>query len=118
MLSLREADFHVADHLPIADGPLQSPQANVLSRTYVDFREQAELALRELVERAETHYGPVLAITHGGLLKTLLRRVVGSDTVCFRLFNTGLNMIEWRRGRWHLVHLNLWDHLPMELRTE
>jgi broad specificity phosphatase PhoE len=116
--SLQEANFHVADHLLHADGPLQTPPAHPPSRIYAHFRAQAEAALRELVERAEAHNGSVLAVSHGGLLKTLLRRVVSSDTVCFRLYNTGVNLIEWRRGRWHLVHLNLWDHLPMELRTE
>ena len=30
---------------------------------------------------------------------------------------TGVNMIEWRRGRWEIVHINLCEHLPVELRT-
>jgi probable phosphoglycerate mutase len=82
----------------------------------MEFRCQAEMALQELVEKASNN-GPVLAVTHGGLIKTLLQRVAGSETVSFRLYNAGLNVIEWGQGRWHLVHLNLWDHLPPDLRT-
>jgi broad specificity phosphatase PhoE len=115
--SLCEADFHVADHLPSADTPLETPERRPLSSTYAAFKSQAQTALAELVERAGTGGGPVLAITHGGIIKTILRVAAGTDDVCFRLYNTGLNLIEWRRGRWHLVYLNLLDHLPPELRS-
>jgi broad specificity phosphatase PhoE len=116
--SLREADFHVADHLPHRDGPLSAYSSFTPSAKYSNFVVQADGALRVLVQRAEATDGPVLAVTHGGLIKTLLRRVTGSETVCFRLYNACLNVIEWRRGRWHLVHINLWDHMSADLRTE
>lgn len=114
---LCEAGFHVADHLPQRGTPLEAYPDYQPSTAYATFKSQAQVALRRLVEQVETSGGPVLAVAHGGLLKTLLRLVVDSDDVCFRLYNTGLNLIEWSRGRWHLVHLNLWDHLPPELRT-
>jgi len=116
--SLREADFHVASHLPQRDGPMSESGPFTLSDKYSEFRAQADVALRTLVQQGELNEGSVLAVTHGGLIKTLLRVITGTDAVCFRLYNTSLNVIEWRRGRWHLVHLNLWDHLPVELRTE
>jgi broad specificity phosphatase PhoE len=114
---LSEADFHVAEHLPQTVTPLQAYPAYEASAIYAAFKSQAQAALQGLVEQVEASGGSVLAVTHGGLIKTVLRLVVGSDTICFRLYNTGLNLIEWRRGRWHLVYLNLWDHLPTELRT-
>lgn len=116
--SLGEADFHVASHLPQRDGPLSEHASFIPSQKYCGFRAQADLALQVLVRQAEVNDGPVLAVTHGGLIKTLLRRITGTDTVCFRLYNACLNVIEWRRGRWHLVHLNLWDHFLVDLRTE
>jgi len=115
--NLREADFHVAEHLPQRDTPLQAHSAYEPSKVYAAFKSQAQAALQGLVEQAEANGGSVLAITHGGLIKTMLRLVVDSDRVCFKLCNAGISSIEWRRGRWHLVHLNLWDHLPTELRT-
>lgn len=115
--NLEEAPFHVASDLPIRDAPFGATSSYVPSDRYRKFRTQAEAALRTLVDGAGS-YGVVLAVTHGGLIKTLLRTIVDNDAVCFRLYNACLNLIEWRRGRWHLVHLNLWDHLSFELRTE
>lgn len=115
--SLREADFHVADDLPATARPLEAHGAYIASSRYAGFKVQVRAGLEQLVARAEAAHGPVLAVTHGGFMKTLLRLVAGTDTVCFQLYNTALSAIEWRRGRWHLTHLNLWDHLPAELRT-
>jgi broad specificity phosphatase PhoE len=114
---LTEADFHVSEHLPHGDEPMQTCLAYEPSTIYTAFKSKARDALRELIEKAEATGGPVLAVTHGALIKTMLRLVAGSDAVSFRLYNTGLNLIEWNTGRWHLVHLNLWDHLPVSLRT-
>lgn len=116
--SLREAEFHVASELPALPDPLAPAAPFAASDRYLAFRTQAQHALRVLVRAAEAHRGAVLAITHGGLMKTLLRIVAGSEHVSFRLYNACPSLIEWRRGRWHLVHLNLWDHLPVALRTQ
>jgi probable phosphoglycerate mutase len=115
--ALRESEFLVSAHLPAAESPYQTVTQPTLSDTYLVFKQQADEALRALVEMAESHNDSVLAVAHGGLLSTLLRTAVGSDTVSFWLYNASLNLIEWKRGRWHLVHLNLWDHLPPALRT-
>jgi broad specificity phosphatase PhoE len=114
---LREAEFHVADHLPRRETPLQEFPPYECSEIYKAFQSQAQAALEWLVEQAGSVPGAVLAITHGGLIKTMLRLMLDSDSVCFQLYNTGINLVEWKRGRWHLVHLNRWDHLPPELRT-
>lgn len=115
--NLREADFHVADDLPVSEEPLTVSKPYQPSRRYAAFKEQVGLGLEQLVREADSAHGPVLAVTHGGFIKTLLRLVFGTDSGCFQVYNTTLTAIEWRRGRWHLVFLNLWDHLPVELRT-
>lgn len=114
---LREADFHVSEHLPQTDTPRELRPREQPSAAYYAFKRRAGATFMELTARAESTSGPVLAIAHGGLIKTLLRLVVGADAASFRLYNTGLSVIEWGAGRWHLVHLNLWDHLPSRLRT-
>lgn len=113
---LSEADFLVSAHLASAETPAHYPPVYTPSETYTTFKSQAHCALGNLVAAAESS-GSVLAITHGGLISTVLRLAAGSDTVSFWIYNTSLNLIEWKRGRWHLVHLNLWDHLPPHLRT-
>lgn len=115
--NLAEATFLVSDHLPSLPAPMHRPQPFQPSATYSALQAQAQAALAALVAGAETHGGAALAFSHGGLISTLLRQAIGSETVSFWIYNTSLNLIEWKRGRWHLIHLNLWDHLRPELRT-
>ena len=114
---LRETDFWLAEYLPSAESPYQPVPSFTPQGKYADFRLQAQQGLHNLVEAAETTGKPVLAVAHGGLISTVLRLATGSDAVSFWIYNTCINLIEWKRGRWHLVYLNLWDHLPPEKRT-
>lgn len=115
---LKEARFLVSAHLPQKGFPfgrkILSPRP---SGMYYAFRAQASQALQDLVAAAEVADGPVLSVAHGGLISTMLRLALDSDAVSFWIYNTSLNLLEWKRGRWHLVHLNLWDHLSPEMRT-
>jgi len=115
--SLAEADFHVSDHLPVVNSPFEPHGAYEPSDAYDRFKQQARSALEELVKHSDAAGGPILAVTHGGLIKTLLRLIAGSDAMSFDVYNTGITALDWKRGRWHLVHLNLCDHLPPPLRT-
>ena len=115
--NLCEATFWVSEHLPAKKTPADPHFTHQPSTIYSAFKEQAGQALAALVADAETTQGPVMGIAHGGLISTLLRYVVGSDWVSFWIYNTTLNLLEWKRGRWHLVYLNRWDHLPPHLRT-
>lgn len=115
--SLTEATFHVVSELPKAPAPFAPWPESPLSERYLDFRAQARAALGELARLAEETGQPVLAVTHGGLIKTVVRTIAESDTFCLKLYNCGINAIEWTNGRWRVVHVNLWDHLPPGLRT-
>ncbi|RMG89106.1 MAG: histidine phosphatase family protein, partial [Chloroflexi bacterium] len=99
------------------NSPYQPPTPYTPTPDYAQLKQRVRHALDALIADAEIHEGAVLAIAHGGLISTLLRLAVGSDTVSFWLYNTTLNLIEWKRGRWHLRYLNLWDHLPPAFRT-
>jgi probable phosphoglycerate mutase len=61
--------------------------------------------------------GPVLAVTHSGVIGTMVRLVINSDLLTLKVFNGSITALEWREGHWQLRFLNLWDHLPYELRT-
>ncbi|GJM39991.1 MAG: hypothetical protein DHS20C20_02730 [Ardenticatenaceae bacterium] len=114
---LREADFYVSEHLPSSESPYQAMPGYKPSNRYAAFKQQAQAALYALVADAETTDTAVLGVAHGGLISTILRLATGSDSVSFWLYNASLNVLEWKRGRWHLRHLNLWDHLPPAWRT-
>jgi broad specificity phosphatase PhoE len=113
---LREADFHVASELPQAARP-QLPPAGEPSEQYRRFRSQVEAAWQELLAEVDTSLGPLLVVSHGGFIKTLFRILADSDGFCVNLYNSCLSLVQWRRGRWHIVYINMWDHLPVELRT-
>lgn len=115
--SLAEAPFRVSDHLPRYDALLAPPAHDVSSSAYVAFKRQVHAALRELTELADAHACAVLAVTHGGVIETMLRLVVGCEGVRFEPYNAALTLIEWRDRRWHLILLNFWDYLPSDLRT-
>jgi probable phosphoglycerate mutase len=115
--SLCEASFHVSDYLPEPHDPLRAAPDGLPSEIYSDFKLQVREGLAFLINQAESSGGAVLAISHGGVIKTALRLVLGGDAGSFRLYNTALTLIERRLGRWYLVHLNLWDHLEVAMRT-
>ncbi len=114
---LAEAKFLISQFLPSVEVPGQPYPNSPLPAPYQAFKSQAQSALDMLVAEADAQNGPILAFAHGALISTLFRIAVGSDTVSFWIYNTSLNLIEWKRGRWHFVYLNLWDHLPPSLRT-
>jgi probable phosphoglycerate mutase len=109
--SLCEADFHVVDSLPKRSSPLDdSPTPVELPRRYATFKEYALQALGELLEIA-TEGGSVVAVSHGGLIKTLLRIACGSDRVCFAIRNTSVSVLEWDGGLWTVAYVNMHEHL-------
>lgn len=87
------------------------------SEKYRSFQQQVGDALTELVRLATESHRPVLAVTHGGVIKTALRTIAGSDAFSATLYNCAITAVDWRDGRWHVVHVNLWDHLPPRMRT-
>ena len=114
---LHEATFWLGEHLPTAQSPFEAPKPAAPNEQYAQFKQQTKQALANLVEMAETQNCPILAVAHGALISSILREAAGSETVSFWIYNTSLNLIEWKRGRWHLVYLNSLDHLPPEMRT-
>ena len=115
--NLREADFLVSAYLPSYSDPFQSTPHIETSPPYLSFKEQVETGWSALVNDALDSDGPVLGVAHGGFISTLLRHVIGTDAISFWIYNATLHHLEWKRGRWHLVNLNQWDHLPTNLRT-
>jgi broad specificity phosphatase PhoE len=120
--TLAEAPFRVVGELASPRGPLDAtPEHGGAAPTprYQAFREQVASALGELYE-----LGPalpsgacVLAVTHGGVIKTLLRILAGSDLVDFEVSNASVTCVQWRHGRWRVDAVNRYDHLSADLLT-
>jgi len=107
--ALAEAAFRVSDHLPsrtTPDDPL--PPA---SGCYLAFRIQAAGVLDRL-HAAAAGEGDVVAVTHGGMIRTLLCVAARSDALCFAVPNGTITTLEWRDGRWHVARLASCAPLP------
>lgn len=115
--SLCEAPFHVSDGLPRSETPWDAPAPRQVAPEHMDFRERVVASWRGLLERGARDTGARVAITHGGVIKTGLRALLGVEASSFRLYNTGLTVLEWSEGRWRLLAFNLCEHLPPDLRT-
>lgn len=114
---LAEPPVSVETLLPEPEGPLRPRPATSADSRYAAVRTSAEHALEVLVEAAKGSVRGVVAVGHGGVLRTMVRSLAGSDVVCFGLFNTALIGLEWTGVRWRLNQVNLCEHLPAELRT-
>ena len=113
---LTEAQFHVASFLPTRPTPDAAPLPAPVSARHRAFVGQVEVVW-DLLWRAAADRGPVMAITHGGVIKTLVRLIAVSDSFSLKLCNAGITELEWSSGRWNLAAVNIWDHLPVDLRT-
>jgi len=116
--ALAEAPFRVAGELsPLTDPlDLDSVLAAPSSR-YLSYAQQARAAFATLVDACRSTDQPVMAVTHGGLIKTLLGELLRTDAGFFTLYNACLSCLSWDDDRWRITGLNLWEHLPAELRT-
>lgn len=109
---LREADFHVASRLPSFEHPLdESPRHDADDSDHQKFRASVRKAVREIVLEAIAAQAPALIVAHGGVIKTALRQLFGTETVCFHVDNASFTEVTWRRGRWHLAFSNDVHHL-------
>ena len=116
--ALAEAPFRVAGELSALTDPLDLDSVLAApSSRYLSYAQQARAAFATLVDACRSTDQPVMAVTHGGLIKTLLGELLRTDAGFFSLYNACLSCLSWDDDRWRITGLNLWEHLPAELRT-
>lgn len=113
--TLKEACFDLKSCLPTFAGPHLHRTSAPPSGAYPDFQSGVSRLLNDLVEQARNI--DLYAVTHGGVIKTLLRTIHGTDAVCYRIDNCSWTTLAWYHGRWHVECLNDVSHLPQGLRT-
>jgi broad specificity phosphatase PhoE len=101
--ALAEAKFRLSEEAPS-------------SEKYIAFRGQVGDALEQLRRRGANN-NEVLAVAHGGVIKTLLRLMAQSELLTCEVGNASVSVFEWKEPRWSLRCLNSQEHLPHELRT-
>ncbi|MGI3212785.1 histidine phosphatase family protein [Roseovarius tibetensis] len=115
--ALAEAKFSTSNELPTRCHPRDQSPVFFPSPQYRSFKSQAAKALDALILSAEHSNGHVCAVSHGGLIRTLLRVIADTDNLCFCISNASVTKLSWRRGRWHIDYLNNAEHLPYSMRS-
>lgn len=88
-----------------------------ISDYYVAFHERILRALREiLAENAAWHDtdAQIGIVSHGGTMGTILRALAGSHHFSLNTENTGIHILRWQEGRWHILAINRTEHLECE----
>jgi probable phosphoglycerate mutase len=124
---LREQHLGAWEGRTFAEVAASDPETAARFRAYdPDARPAGGETRRELAARVaagfEAHArpdgsSPLLVVSHGGALQTLLYRVLGlplSTPRRFTLPNTALSTLVWSGGAWHVVTLNDVAHLPAD----
>jgi broad specificity phosphatase PhoE len=84
--------------------------------SYADMAERAYVFVREIVARHAGASAPIVCVTHGGVIRALVMRVLGMPAESRQLLATGptatLTAIDARAEPWRLRSFNDAGHLP------
>lgn len=115
--SLTEARFDVKACLPKFEGPNHHrPDAQPVGE-YLTFRAGVVTLLDQLIDEGLSARTDLFVFTHGGIIKTLLRVIHGTNAVCYRIDNCSWTTLAWYHHRWHIECLNDVSYIPQELRS-
>lgn len=107
--ALAEAPFRVADHLVFRAPGAPSPAGD-----YAAFRRQVERAFTALCAAAEGKEN-VVAVTHGGVIRTMLDLTRGAVTR--EIANASVTVIAPGHGGWAATSVSACDHVPLAQRS-
>ena len=112
---LAEAEFQYWDELPYNwDTPMDSwadlwqPNAEE-APLYASFRARVHDSLARMVTGRPN--ATILALTHGGVIGTLMRSLFGGHHVAVSTANSGVTQFTWEMNRWRLIFHNSTAHL-------
>lgn len=112
---LQEAKFRLRPILAKRAYPLGEVTTD-LSAPYKAFAGQVFAALEGIVARSYPSR-TAIAVTHGGVIKTVLRILAGSSSICYEISNASLTVLAWSDGIWTLEQLAAAGHIPSRLRS-
>jgi probable phosphoglycerate mutase len=95
-----------------AEDPWEQRHHQQLPREYWDFAERIRRALREIVQAHQDQ--TVLVISHGGVVATAVRALIGGHRMGIRSDYTGVTRLVWcDDGLWEIDYLNRREHLSI-----
>lgn len=81
------------------------------TQKYEDFRKKIEKIIKEII--SNNWEKTVLIITHGGVIGTIIRNIIGRHDMTISMDFTGLSKFSWIKeyNRWQIDFINKTDHL-------
>jgi len=78
---------------------------------YEDFRDKIEKIIKEII--TGNWDKTILIVTHGGVIGTIIRNIIGRHDMTIRMDFTGLSKFYWIKeyNRWQIDFINKTDHL-------
>lgn len=138
---LREAKFYIPDFLPGWSHPFQfgkdlensnsivksfikeknfkinnlKVKEDIYLQKYESFRNKIEKTIKEII--VKNWDKKILIITHGGVIGTIIRNMIGRHDVTIKMDFTGLSKFSWIKeyNRWQIDFINKTDHLSAPL---
>jgi broad specificity phosphatase PhoE len=111
--TLREIQTWDFPLLPKRIHPLDATQTvpgDDPTNIYGQFRLQVMEAMEWLMRYCD-HPNPILVVSHGGTMATMLRVLFNVPDVYFVTVNTGIHTIIWKEGHWSIHGINQMPHL-------
>lgn len=80
-------------------------------QTYEIFRSKIEKIIKEII--VKNWDKTILIVTHGGVIGTIIRNIIGRHDMTIRMDFTGLSRFSWIKeyNRWQIDFINKTDHL-------
>lgn len=120
---LREFSEDYTPMMPQFDTPLlalrfQEPVRPVqISEYYNHFQDRVQRALEFILLAHQDAYdtdAQIGIVSHGGVMGTIMRTLVGNHTFSLTTENTGIYVLRWQYRRWHVIAINRVEHLECD----
>ncbi|WP_196491742.1 histidine phosphatase family protein [Erythrobacter donghaensis] len=112
---LAEAPFDLTESLPRQARMVDCETYNLVCQQYTAFCDGLSVALMHLLA---SHKGkPIVAITHGGVIKTILRLLLNRHSVNFTIKNASITALSWESGIWQIHDISWSEHLSQKMKS-
>lgn len=105
--------------LPRLDQRLHPAKPDLIRESAEDYRAYTQQSERvyNLLLGYLGREKPILVVSHGGAMGTLMRLILERHDIYFQTNNTGLNFLNWENGNWKFAGMNHLQHLTSEMIT-
>jgi broad specificity phosphatase PhoE len=107
--ALRETEQSYLEQMPRRPDPLGADPVPPFRPEYEAMRGRVTRSTERIL--AENSRGQVLVIAHAGTCGTMIRAILGTQTLIVRTELTAVHCLSWENGLWNLQYINCQEHL-------